>query len=301
MRQAIAVGTYKLGLSVGRWLARTVEWTGVDIRPALRCFEPGFLRLSSLLAPFTAKTAGNRFYLGKNRRTRLQNVGYLLGYEPATTRLFRQLLAPGDIVIDVGAHVGYYTLLAARQVGPAGRVYAFECEPQNYELLVKNIELNSLGWVVPVQKAVSNRVGTGRLTLDRQSGWHSLHLTPDSVGSLLVETTTLDEFLAQTADRHCALLKIDAQGAEAAVLEGAQNLLQENPRLRIILEWWPTGLQAAGVPPNDFFRELQARGFSVSAIVETRGKLVPVQEYVELQELIAREGHTLNLLCEKES
>jgi predicted methyltransferase len=64
-------------------------------------------------------------------------------YEPAITRLFQETLQPGMVVIDIGAHVGYYTLLAAKLVGPTGKIYAFEPEPGNNEALNKNIELKN--------------------------------------------------------------------------------------------------------------------------------------------------------------
>ncbi len=78
---------------------------------------------------------------------------YLIGeYEPETTDLFVSLLHEGDVVVDIGAHIGYYTLLAARTVGKDGKVFAFEPDPDNYALLVKNVEMNGYNNVTAVQK-----------------------------------------------------------------------------------------------------------------------------------------------------
>lgn len=94
-------------------------------------------------------------------------------YEPKTTSLFKKVIREGDIVVDVGAHIGYYTLLASRLVGDTGKVYAFEPEPRNYDLLLKNLELNNVKNVVAIKKAVSNKKGTLKFYLSKISLEHS--------------------------------------------------------------------------------------------------------------------------------
>ena len=81
-------------------------------------------------------------------------------YEPETTRLFKETVKPGMVVVDIGAHVGYYTLLAAKQVGPDGKVYAFEPEPGNHALLLKNIGMNGYDNVVATPTTVAPLVGS---------------------------------------------------------------------------------------------------------------------------------------------
>jgi len=81
-------------------------------------------------------------------------------YEPVITNLFERLIEPGMVVADVGAHIGYFTLLATRQVDSTRKVYTFEPAPSNYDLLLKNIALNGYENIVPVPKAVSNSDGT---------------------------------------------------------------------------------------------------------------------------------------------
>jgi precorrin-6B methylase 2 len=80
-------------------------------------------------------------------------------YEPMTTLAFHTLVQPGDRVVDVGAHVGYFTLLAARLCGPNGRVFAFEPHPDNFRLLERNIRENGAENVTAVRKAVADRAG----------------------------------------------------------------------------------------------------------------------------------------------
>ena len=117
-------------------------------------------------------------------------------YEPSTTQLMKRLLKPGMVVVDVGAHVGYYTVLAAKQVGPMGKGYAFEPESANYALLKQNIGLNGCQNIVAIKSAVSDRSGSSALYLSAlDNGRHSTyhHDLPEN-GSEVVKATTLDAF-----------------------------------------------------------------------------------------------------------
>jgi tRNA G37 N-methylase Trm5 len=97
---------------------------------------------------------GHKMLLASHGYPPLQMVNG--AWERDTVRLFERILRAGDVVVDIGAHVGYFTLIAARSVGPEGRVYAFEPDPENYALLVRNIELNGYQNIMPIQKAVWN-------------------------------------------------------------------------------------------------------------------------------------------------
>lgn len=90
-------------------------------------------------------------------------VYWLNDFEPEVTEVFLSHVMPGDVVLDIGAHIGYYTVLAARSVGNEGRVIAFEPDPQNYSLLVKNVAKNGYRNVTAVQKAVSWNSGYAQL------------------------------------------------------------------------------------------------------------------------------------------
>ncbi len=118
-------------------------------------------------------------------------------YEPGTQWVFRKLLRPGMNVADLGAHVGFFTLLAAGLVGLAGRVYAFEPHPENFTILKKNISLNQCTNVLAVGKAVSDRSGKVQLWGSQASGGHSIFKSSQSSKEgFEVEVISLDEFLA---------------------------------------------------------------------------------------------------------
>ena len=196
-------------------------------------------------------------------------------YEKETTRLFRRLIRPGMVIIDVGAHVGYYTLIAAKQAGPTGKVYAFEPEPENHALLLKNIELNGYENVVAVKSAVSNHAGSTTLYLTGlDNGRHSVyqHDLP-ARGSVEVPTTTIDDFLEAQGWPEVNLVKVDVEGAELEVLAGMDRLLRESEGIRLILEFNPFLLQSAGVDALEFLKRPGAEGFQACVIDETKGLL----------------------------
>jgi FkbM family methyltransferase len=145
----------------------------------------------------------------------------LLGsYEPEQTALFRKWLRPGDTLLDVGAHVGYYTLLSARLVGEKGEVWSFEPNPGNCAWLRRHVSLNGLRNVHVEEVAVSDAGGTARFAFGSGSG--TGRLAAD--GTVEVRAVTLDEFCAEHGIRPNAL-KIDVEGGELRVLAGAHRIL----------------------------------------------------------------------------
>ncbi|MBU4490449.1 MAG: FkbM family methyltransferase [Actinobacteria bacterium] len=97
-------------------------------------------------------------------------------YEEFETELYKKSIRPDMVIVDIGANFGYYSLIGARLLNAGGMVYAFEPEPHNYEMLLKNIEINGYSNIIPVRKAISNRGGINRLYVDRKNlGGHSLH------------------------------------------------------------------------------------------------------------------------------
>lgn len=224
-------------------------------------------------------------------------------YEEATTRVFRQLLRPGMVVVDVGANVGYFSLLAADQVGPTGTVYALEPEPLNHTLLRKNIDLNAYSNIQAVQKAVSNTSGSTQLFLSAlDSGSHSIYQAAARgvMGKLSVASTTLDDFVEALGWPSVDLVKIDVEGAELAVLEGMQSLFQRSSGLTLILEFCPFLLQSAGVNPSDLLDKLTSLDFKTQFIDEKKGVLPPdaVDPSTITAKLLKQETY-MNLVCSR--
>jgi FkbM family methyltransferase len=215
-------------------------------------------------------------------------------WEPGVTTLLEEFLEPGMVVIDAGAHVGYFTLIAARKVGPIGKVYAFEPAPQNYDLLVRNVALNGYQNVVPVQKAISKGQGTARFFLRSDTVGHSLHSEAVGKGqrTITVEVTTLDYFLEKEGWPLVHLVKMDIEGAEPTALEGMAELLKRNRALRLVLEYVPHILERAGEDPIQFLERLRRSGFTIRII--TKGGL---QDFSDNKGKSA--GLRAELLCER--
>ncbi len=148
-------------------------------------------------------------------------INFFLGtYEPEQTAAFLQAVRPGSVVYDVGAHYGYYSLLASRLVGPTGRVVALEPSPRNLSKLRRHVELNHASNVTVVETAVSDREGESRF--DNRAGSGVGRLSPE--GPLTVPVTTLEALAARFPAPN--VIKIDVEGAEEAVLDGGRGLLE---------------------------------------------------------------------------
>ncbi len=178
-------------------------------------------------------------------------------YEISGTRFLQSLLRPGMSFVDVGANGGYYSLLASRLVGKAGRVDAFEPVPRIRRKLVRNLELNGASNVVVHDEVVADRVGTVGFFI---SGHHRNDGTGSTIrGASTVEqpvdtpSTTLDQHFPGPVD----LVKIDTEGSEHAVLRGAERLLTSPAAPALLFESYDAGAIAS---------HLESFGYSVRAL-----------------------------------
>ncbi len=189
------------------------------------------------------------------------NLSLLYGvYDTPMSDLFKREIKPGMTVVDLGAHIGYYTLLTAKLVGEKGKVFSFEPAPDNYALLTKNIAINGYKNVTPVPKAVSNKIDKVKLAL-RDQFTHYVCDSNDVKGEfVLVECTSLDEFFADE-DMQIDLVKMNIEGSEMAALEGMSNLIKKNESLKIVTEFCPDFLRRAGSSPEEFLHKLMEYGF----------------------------------------
>ena len=172
-------------------------------------------------------------------------------YGPFMTEMFKRIVKKDDVVVDLGAHVGYYSLLASRIVGEEGRVYAFEPDPETYRQLVKNIELNQYSNINAIPKAISNKVGTARLFLTPGRSENTLYQPKGLRRYVEVKTETLDHFFRQSGYDINAI-KMDIEGGEMDALVGMERLMRENNNLTMFLEFVPDFIRRAGYTPEEF-------------------------------------------------
>jgi FkbM family methyltransferase len=220
-------------------------------------------------------------------------------YEPLETELVKKEIKKGEVVLDIGANIGYYTLIFAKLVGEEGKVFAFEPDPTNFSLLKKNVELNGYKNVVLVQKAVSNKTGKIRLYLSKDNrADHRIYNSGDGRQSIESEATRLDDYF-KNYDGKIAFIKMDIQGAEGGALQGMFNLLKKN-NVKIAMEFCPIGLKRFGMEPEECLKLLTESGFTLYEIAEREKKIKPVDIPKLLEIYTPEEENRTNLFCQRE-
>lgn len=225
------------------------------------------------------------------------------GWEPETTRLFKRLAKADDVIVDIGANIGYYTLLSSKIVGSNGKVYAFEPDPLNYKVLTENIKLNELTNVVFEQKAVSDKNGQIELYLNKSDiGAHTIYKSKKAGKSVTVESITLDEYF-KGREYPIDIVKMDVEGAEMAVLLGMKTILEKNRNIKIFAEFHAPWIKRAGISPEYFAsRLLNFYNFDITVIQDYARHLESerVNSVTELMSM-CKQTRFVNLLLERKA
>jgi FkbM family methyltransferase len=257
--------------------------------------EPAFAKLAGILP--TSKEdiqatlpTGARLRMPPGYRdTRTVVTGL---FQSDETRLLQRLTRPGMTFLDVGAYVGYFTILASSWVGPEGHVFAFEPDSLAYEYLVKNIEANECSNVVAINKAVADRETTANLVRDPK-GPESFLTNRPATGGSAVETTTLDSIFKAANWPTVGVIKINIEGSEPLALQGMKELSRRNPDLQLVMEFNPTAMARVGVSREYLTTLLNELGFR-------RGQIVERNLATTLSgELLPREPAVYNILLTK--
>lgn len=214
-------------------------------------------------------------------------------YEPVETPLVQRLVQPGMAVLDIGAHAGYYTCLAAQLVGPTGRVYALEPLPFNRRLLRRNVAQRGYHWVTVVPTAASDEAGEHVLYLNPMNSGDNRLAPPDQVGSQVTIRTARADDLVPTGTR-IDFVKMDVQGWELRALRGMRRILAANPQVIILMEIWPRGLERAGASAEAVVRLCEDYGLALHLFdVKQPGAVVRV-ELADLLATIGRDRDAVN-------
>ena len=198
-------------------------------------------------------------------------------YEPLEVELFKDAVDPGTTVLDIGANIGFYSLLASRAVGDGGSVYAFEADPRNISHLHANVQANSSTNIEVLAAAVAAEPGVQVFRMAAKPTHSSLFMSMGNVpvtATVEVATVAIDDVLADrpTVD----VVKMDIEGGEVAALRGMTATLEASPNLRMFVEFEPPALEAAGESPEEFLRRLKSIFEDVSVIDERQRRLVPL-------------------------
>jgi FkbM family methyltransferase len=212
-------------------------------------------RLSTTIMPSSTRARVGGVLFDLDLRDLLQRSIYFNAYERRDLRLALKLTPVGGVCLDIGSNIGYYALNLARKVGPAGVVHSFEPDPANYERLVGNCLLNGL----------DGRIRTSRIALSSRAGEAVLHMQPGRSGDgtlagfgdewaahETVRTETLDSYLECNRIRRVDLAKIDVEGHEFEVLEGAARALEHRVIRNLLIEFNGSRLAELGHTLHDF-------------------------------------------------
>jgi len=236
---------------------------------------------------------GPRLYPGHPLDTRLRNgcrihcdlrdhvsrFIYFHGlYEPIETYFFFHLLSPGATVIDAGANIGQYTLLAATRVGPTGSVHSFEPVPATFAVLSKHVRSNGLTNVTLNRLALWNAAGTVRLGLENQeqlnTGSYSIGVG-DAAEAITAPAVCLDEYAATHGLQRIDMIKMDIEGAELFALQGMRTVLHRD-RPYLLMELNKQAAKKLGYETQAIWDFLQGIGYRAWAIGPSSKQSGPV-------------------------
>jgi FkbM family methyltransferase len=210
-------------------------------------------------------------------------------YEPETFMAVEHILKPGDTFIDIGTHIGFFSLVASRMVGESGKVLSFELNPTNYEHLLAHINMNEIQNIVPHNWAVSNKSGPTQFynNIDNDGG-HSLwdcgkhgfneksRKSPEVRPAYCI---ALDDYIK---DGNVRLIKIDTEGAEVSVLSGMKQLLQRCKPV-VIAEINDFGLEQMGTSEKELRSLMNDLGYECWSLELPKPKKLNYGERIHSQ------------------
>jgi FkbM family methyltransferase len=198
-----------------------------------------FLRLgNSMLLKISVPKYDYKFYCRINK----EDFIIMTGHGEEVIEYFRP--KEGDVVVDIGAHIGYYTIISSKRVNSRGKVVAIEAHPRNFEMLNRNIKLNKLTNITTLNYAVYSKETQVKLYLPDEELGYTIYNTIMSnrakAGEKFVDVNanTLDNLLKQNGIREEQVnwIKIDVEGAEFEVLKGATNILSKSKDIALLIE-----------------------------------------------------------------
>jgi FkbM family methyltransferase len=212
------------------------------------------------------------------------------------TKVISQKIKKGMVLYDIGANLGFYTLLFSKLTGLNGQVIAFEPDPDNFRLLKKNLIQNHISNVLAIQKAISNKTGKEKLYIcEEHHGNHRIYITKEKRRWISVESTTLDHFLLGKPPPN--FIKLDIEGAECLAIRGMLSTLKIVKHLIMICEFAPNNLWQSQCNPLFLLRTMNDLGFKRKLLNERTKQLESVSDSKLIQ--ISYKEHYVNLLFEK--
>ncbi len=237
----------------------------------MRVFLYGNSDATLMSAVSVFRRAGNKLYQHAYPIYRPLYAAYKAYTDRAERKLLQRILFPGGIVVDAGANIGIYSEFLSRCVGPSGSVHSFEPSPDNFRHLrdathgLNNVRTNCA--------AIGDYTGPSKLYVSENLNVdHRAYVThTEPRRSILIEMVALDDYF--NAGETANLIKLDLQGYELHALRGAKRVLEENPDIKLLLEFWPYGLELAGAGWEELIEML--RGVCMDLMLVKSEGLIP--------------------------
>jgi FkbM family methyltransferase len=243
-------------------MAASISATADQLRPSL--FD-----LAATLAQLPAEKVSTdigELWLPADDSVMRPWIAHYGTWEPAEARFLRGRLAAGMTLVDIGANVGYFSILGARAVGPSGTVIAIEPEPTNYALLCANLWEARATNVQPLRAAASSFSGPLPLSISSENcGDHRSFLERPGERVVAVAGVRVDDVFE--AEGRVDVVKIDIQGADHRAVIGMERLLTRWKPV-LLVEFWPRGIDELGDTPIDVLSYYRSLGYSVSLLDE---------------------------------
>ena len=259
-------------------------------------------KIESSLITDSAEVWAGKMFLHPNDAFRLSIYGI---HSKIDFEIFQKYVKKGDNVLDIGANIGYFTLMLAKLVGPTGKVFAFEPDPRNISLLKKNIETNGYQNVVVVPKAVSNvnekcTLFTSQSTFGQNRIYEPKKTKNQEYIPIESETIFLDNFFMNNKKiENISFVKIDVEGAEKYVLEGMKNILSLNKNIKIFSEIDLDFLNDAGSSYTEMIEFLEKKEFTIFLINDSDNKIIK-GNMKSIGKILEQESGSQNILCIRE-
>ena len=222
-------------------------------------------------------------------------------YEESTRKVVERILKKGDIFLDLGSHIGFYALIAARIVGEAGHVYAFEPTPATRDTLNKNVADNNLSKIITVESfGVSDCSENVHFIVNSNSSeCNKIAQSNEGVENLItIETISIDNYAILNNIKRIALVKMDIEGAEYRAIRVMGKIISENPDIKLIFEYNKKIMDENDSSSVKIFNILKELGFNKFTIIY-RGEIdIEIPRDFESIDLYSKRDN-INILAQK--
>jgi FkbM family methyltransferase len=200
--------------------------------------------------------------------------------------LMKSNIHEGDVVMDIGANIGFYTTLFSEMVGVNGKVHAFEPDAVNFNYLLKETQgkIN----VTKTPKAVSSKSSVIKLYRSKELNVDHRTYQPEEYESVQeIQAVSIDDYFNSDSAEFSRVdfIKMDIQGFEMEAIKGMEKTIRSNPGLKMIAEFWPYGLRKSGYSALAFFQLIESFGFEMHLISKSKLELLTKERVIAMDDL----------------